>query len=152
MQEYYRWSKNKTDTREVEKPNATGKLWKRFTKRPTDNLNHITLPKYSDKSWLKIFIEITEWSILKKLSILRLHFNDPTITSIERIKLKTLIGFISFKYPQLKIHSCYNSTTELTLEERERIISESHGSIMSQHFGENKSRSRIYIIYPRHVK
>lgn len=73
---------------------------------------------------------------------MRLHFDDPTITSTERVKLKTFIAFISFKYPQLKIHSCFNSTTELTLEEREHIIRESHGSIMAQHFGENKSIQR----------
>ena len=67
---------------------------------------------------------------------------DSTITSTERVKLKVLISFISFKYPQLKIHTCYNAATELTQEERNQIIRESHGSMMTQHFGENKSIQR----------
>ena len=61
---------------------------------------------------------------------------------MERVRLKILIGFISYKYPQLKIHTCYNATTELTQEEREQIIKESHGSMIAQHFGENKSIQR----------
>ena len=80
--------------------------------------------------------------ISKKLTIHRMHFNDPTITSTERVKLKILIAFISLKYSQLKIHTCYNATTELTQEERNQIIRESHGSMMAQHFGENKSIQR----------
>ena len=71
-----------------------------------------------------------------------MHINDPTITSTERVKLKILIAFFSFKYPQLKIHTCYNATTELTQEERNQIIRESHGSMMAQHFEENKSIQR----------
>lgn len=71
-----------------------------------------------------------------------MHFNDPTITSTETIKLKTLISFIGYKYPQLKIHTCYRATTELTMHEKQQIIRESHGSIMAQHFGENKSIAR----------
>ena len=74
--------------------------------------------------------------------ILRLHFDDPTISSTERIKLKIIFSFLSFKYQNLKIHTCFNATTELTREERDQIIIESHGSIMAQHFGENKSISR----------
>lgn len=76
------------------------------------------------------------------MTILRLHFDDPTITTTERIKLKILISFIGYKYPSLKIHTCFNATTELTLDEQQQIIKECHGSIMAQHFGENKSIAR----------
>ena len=48
-QEYYQWSSNRTDTRESEKPNASGKLWRRFSKRATSDTNTIILPPYAEK-------------------------------------------------------------------------------------------------------
>ena len=97
---------------------------------------------YHESKWLIGINSVVIETIEHKLGILRLHFDDPTITSTERVKLKTLIAFVSYKYPQLKIHTCYRPTTDLSLEERQQIILESHGSIMAQHFGENKSIAR----------
>ena len=95
-----------------------------------------------ERDWLKILDNIARWTISRKLTTLRMHFNDATFTSTERVNLKILIAFISFKYPQLKIHTCHNARTELTQEQRNQIIRESHGSVMAQHFGENKSIQR----------
>ncbi|XP_043474040.1 uncharacterized protein LOC122506110 [Leptopilina heterotoma] len=140
--DYYKWFTNRTETREVEKPNANGKLWKAFQKRQTDDPDIRILPPFNEKNWLKILNGTAIWTLSKRLSILRMHFNDPTITSTEKIKLKILISFISYKYPELKILTCYNPNTELSAVERRQIIEESHGSVMALHFGENKSIQR----------
>lgn len=49
-QEFYRWSTNRTASREVEKPNAQGKLLRKFVKRVTNNPNIISLPPYSEQT------------------------------------------------------------------------------------------------------
>ena len=140
--DYYRWFSQPTETREVEKPNANGKLWRQLIKRECATSSSVNMGSYHETKWLAAINSVALETLNRKLGILRLHFNDPTITSTERIKLKTLVAFILHKYPQLKIHTCYRSTTELSEEEKKQIIQESHGSVMAQHFGENKSIAR----------
>ena len=48
-QVYYQWFKERTPTRETEKPNANGKLWREFSKRPTDNPNIKVLRPYTER-------------------------------------------------------------------------------------------------------
>ena len=78
----------------------------------------------------------------RKLTITRLHFGDPTLTPLEKIKVKNFINFLCFKYPEQSFHTCYTPRTELTNAEKEEIIKESHGSIMAQHYGETKTIER----------
>ena len=46
--EYYRWFSQPTETREVEKPNATGKLWRRLTKRETNKPSAVSMGMYHE--------------------------------------------------------------------------------------------------------
>ena len=140
--DYYRWFSQPTETREVEKPNANGKHWRQLIKRESATSSSVNMGSHHETKWLAAINSLALETLNRKLGILRLHFNDPTITSTARIKLKTVVAFIGHKYSQLKIHTCYRSTAELSEEEKKQIIRESHGSVMAQHFGENKSIAR----------
>ena len=73
------------------------------------------------------------------LRIVRIHFLDPTITPIEKIKLENLLNFLSNKEGNLNFHVCYSPQSELTAIEKDDIIKEAHGSIVNENFGENKT-------------
>ena len=67
----------------------------------------IILPPYNEFEWIKCLSKIADKTLQRKLTIIRLNFDDPTITPIERIKIKTILNFISYKFPQLVIRTCY---------------------------------------------
>ena len=69
---------------------------------------------------------------------MRCHFVDPTFTPSEKLKLKYMLNFLSNKKTGQRFHICLTPRTELTQEEKREIIREAHGSLTSQHYGENK--------------
>ena len=140
--EYYEWFPQQSPTKGIEKPNAPGKLWYRVSKRPYEHAMGRMSPPYDEFEWIKCLSKISVETLQRKLTILRLNFNDPTIKPIERIKIKTILNFISYKFPQLAIRTSYQPQTQSTREEKDNIIREFHGSIMAQYFGENMSISR----------
>ena len=58
------------------------------------------------------------------------------------LQRKEMLNFLCFKYPDQSFHICYTLWTELTNAEKEEIIKKSHGSIMAQRYGENKTIER----------
>ena len=149
--EYYRWFSQPTETREVENPNANGKLWRPITKREPVSPNTISMGTYHETKWLNAINLIAKQTLERKLGILRLHFNDPTITSTERVKLRTIVGFISFKYPQLKIHTCHRSTTELSQEEKQTIIRESATCVKLKNLHVLKEKLKVSFQIPKRI-
>ena len=69
----------------------------------------------------------------------RLHAIEPLITSIGKVKVKTLIHFLGNERPEQQHLFCEIAIGEITNEEKEEIIRECHGITAAQHFGENKS-------------
>ena len=68
------------------------------------------------------------------------------ITLLENIKIQGIIGFLCHQYPALSFHTCYTATRELTNDEKEEVIRKAHGSIMTQHYDENKAIERARTI------
>ena len=99
---------------------------------------HCILTVYDERKWLTKLDELNQDLMGRKLTITRLHFGDPTLTPLEKIRFKNFINFLCFKYPDQSFHTCYTPRTELRNAEKEGIIKESHGSIMAQRYGENK--------------
>ena len=82
--EYCEWFPQQSPTIEIEKPNALRKLWYRVLTRPYDHPVGRILPPYNEFEWIKCLSKITEETLQRKLIILRLYFDDPAITPIER--------------------------------------------------------------------
>ena len=136
--DYLDWQKDKRVTREVKKPNAYGKLRKIITKSE--------LREYQEESWLKLLSLQIQGFLCEKLTIVRLQFPDPTITPLEKFKIQEIIGFLFHLYPALSFHTCYTAMRESTNDEKEQVIRKAHGSIMAQHYGENKTIERARTI------
>ena len=68
------------------------------------------------------------------------------ITPLEKIKIQEIIGFLYHQYPELSFDTCYTATRVLTNDEKEQVTREAHGSIMAQHYGENKTIERARTI------
>ena len=114
-----KWNQNKTPTREVIKPNAEGKLWQVILKEREGQKDvHCILPDYDESKWLTKLDELNQDLMERKLTITRLHFGDPTLTPLEKIKVKNFINFICFEYPDQSFHTCYTTRTELTNAEK----------------------------------
>ena len=100
------------------KPNAIGKLWKHVTKE--------VLPPFDEEDWLRkpgwFIDELTN----KKLMIIRLFLDDPLISPIEKEIMHKMLKFLSNSFPHLQIHMCFNNIRDLTKEEKESIMKESH--------------------------
>ena len=120
------------------KPNADGKLWSKIRKT-RDNPKALRLPAYDERIWISKLNKKCKSILSKGFKVVRLHINDPAITPIERIKLKTFFHFSSQIHAQNTLTVCMNDRGELAIAGKEAIIEESHGSLASQHFGENKS-------------
>ncbi|XP_033212210.1 uncharacterized protein LOC117169812 [Belonocnema kinseyi] len=133
-----------TPSREHVKPNAGGKLWRTISKerRGSHATSLYKLPQFNETEWLKVLDKINKDVMACKLSISRYHFIDPMITSLEKVKIRDYLNFLSHKYEDQQFHTCYIPRAELTQEEKGEIIRESHGSITAQHFGENKTIER----------
>ena len=93
--EYQNWIKNKTNARAVKKPNAGGKSWNKIQKRSSDNSSIEILPNFDERTWMTRLFEIITSFKNRKLTIARLHFHNPTNTPLEKIKLDTLLNFLS---------------------------------------------------------
>lgn len=78
-----------TETREVEKPNVIGKLWSQQTKRESTSQSMFSIGDYHETKQLNTINKIVLQTLERKLGILRLHFNEPTITGTEKLKLNT---------------------------------------------------------------
>lgn len=91
------------------------------------------------EKWLQYLQNVVKDFIDRKLTFVRMHIDDPLITPIEREELFDMMNYISTLHPNLKLNACFSDTTELSKEERLRVIKEAHGSPIGQHFGENKS-------------
>ena len=114
--EYYRWFSQTTETREVEKPNANGKLWRQITKRESVSPNTISMRTYHETKWLNAINLIAKQTLERKLRIRRLHFNYPTIIKyirscdvcqtqkLTRIKRKLKVSFqIPQRIPMIRL-------------------------------------------------
>ena len=109
---YIKWNQNKTLTRKVIKPNAEGKLWQLvLEKREGQKDAHCILPAYDERKWLTKLDELNQDPMERKLTTTRLHFGDPTLTPLEKIKVKNVINFLCFKYPDQSFHTCYTWKT-----------------------------------------
>ena len=75
---------------------------------------HCILPDYDTRKWLIKLDKLNQDLMGRKLTITRLHFGNPTLTPLEKIKVKNLINFHCFKYPDQSFHTCYMPRTELT--------------------------------------
>ena len=139
VEEYFKWKTNKTKSRAIKKPNAGGKLWKKIQKRETEDINTVQLSSYDKKKWLTILDEITQELLRRKF---RFHFNGPTTTPFEKIQIEEMLNFLSLKYPDNDFRYCDAPQSELRNQEKTEIIKESHGSVMVQHYGENKTVER----------
>ena len=141
LQQYHEWCKDKTITLVKEKPNAGGKLQRKISKERvgTKQEIHYNLPVYNEKEWLRVIHEIYTDGINNKLTIIRYHFVDPTLTPVEKLKLKYILNFLSNKNTGQRFYICLTPRTELTQEEKKEIIREAYGTLTSQHCGENKS-------------
>lgn len=135
---YKVWTINKTLTQVIKKANAGGKLWKKIQKRPSNDSNIIILPEFREEIWLSTLANVIQGFSNRGLTIVRLHFIDPTITPLEKIKLDEFLNYLSNNTVN-KIHVCYSPQSELTQSEKGEILKEAHGSISGQHFGEAKS-------------
>ena len=54
-----------------------------------------------------------------------------------------MINFVLNEKTGQRFHICLTPRTELTQEEKREIIREAHGSLTSQHYGENKSVEKV---------
>ena len=102
----------------------------------------IQLPEYKEKTWLMKSNKVVQQSKKRRLTTVRLHFSDPTVTNLEKIKINELITFLEDENKQLKFYVSTTPNEESTKEEKEEIIKESHGTVASQLFGENKAIER----------
>ena len=126
ISEYYKWLKNKSENPKKWKPNAEGKMWIRLVKtqgrRPPNN---ILMPEYDGRLWLTKLQEAVLQCIERKLTIVRLHLSDPTVIPLKKLKIRQLVNFLEFKYPNLQFSMCTSPTEDLTQEEKLRITAES---------------------------
>lgn len=128
---YGKWKEQPTETIVKIKPNAIGKLWRKITKTQ--------LSAFDTEKWLQYLQNTIKEFTDRKLTLVRIHLDDPLITPVEREELFDMIKYVSTLHPTLKFNICFSNTTELTKEDKLKIIKEVHGSPIGQHFGENKS-------------
>ena len=69
---------------------------------------------------------------------MRSIFGHPLFTPIQKETLQEIIEFLLNYYPHLNFHLCFTATRELTKEEKEKILKESH----STHLGEMNTLGR----------
>ena len=94
---YLKWTTDKTTTRAIKKPNAGEKLWKKIQKRPSCDALTVVLPPFDEGKWLTQLQEVINNFKNRRLTIVRLHFLDPTITPIGKVYLENLLNFLSNK-------------------------------------------------------
>ena len=94
------------------------------------------IPEYDERLWLTKLQEAVLQCIEHKLTYVRVHLSDPTVTPLEKLKIRQIINFLEFEYADLQFALCASPTGDLTQKEKQRIIEESHDNLSSQHFGD----------------
>ena len=78
----------------------------------------------------------------KKVTIKRLIFGDPLFTPLQKEVLQEMIEFLSNYYPHLNFYLCITPTRELTKEDKQAIIKETH----STHLGKKNTLEKARTI------
>ena len=109
------------------------KCWRETSKERvgTKQEKHHKLPVYSEKKWLRFIHKIYIDGMNNKLTIIQYHIVDPTLTPTEKLKLKDMLNLLSNNTTGQRFHICLTSRTELTQEEKRKIIGGAHGSLTS---------------------
>lgn len=98
------------------------------------------VPPYDEKFWIEKIGDLIDFVIhTRKLSRVRLHLSDPSITPVEKIKFKKIIAFFENLFKDINFMVCLTPKGQLSEGEKGEIIRESHGTMGAQHFGENKT-------------
>ena len=132
--EFINWRLQPTFGKVKTKPNAIGKLLKEIKKEE--------MPDYDGEEWLIKLSWIIEEINNKKLTIIRLIFGDPLFTPLQKEVLQEMIEFLSNYCPHLSFHLCFTPTRELTKEEKQSIIKETHYT----HLGEKNTLEKAKTI------
>ena len=122
--EFINWRLNPITGRVKNKPNAIGKLWKEINKED--------LLPFNEENWLRKLGWLVDEFINKKLTMIRLIFNDPLITPIEKEVIQEMLEFLSNFYPDIQIHMCFSNKRELNKIEKEQIIREAHSNHLEE--------------------
>ena len=80
------------------------------------------MPEYNEKTWLIKLNGAVQRSKNRRLTTVRLHFSDPTVTSLEKNKIKELITFLENENIELRFYVRITPNEQLTKEEKEEII------------------------------
>ena len=92
-EEFTNWKLAPTLGKVKIKPSAIGKLWKHVTKEE--------LSPFDEEDWIRKLGWFIDELANKKLTIVRLTFDDPLISPIEKELIQEMLEFLSNLYPDL---------------------------------------------------
>lgn len=119
-----------------EKPNIKGKNWIKINS-PTDNRPQSLYYQILNKVRTKLTINKIKGT--KHIKV----YTDDLMTKADKEEILSILRFFSIKDPETQYEYCFSTFEEPEYTDKKKIISESHGTNLSSHFGEYKTIQRV---------
>ena len=143
--QYCIWKANRMATKIKLKPTTNGKKWIKISKRNVFSTLRIQLPDYDEKMWIELlYTKLQDFTMNKNWKIFKFHMEDPSITNIEKVRIKDMLDFLlQTKFEDNEFFLCERPDKSLSEGEKLNLLQEAHGNVATGHFGENKTIRRL---------